>query len=216
MSQGSQTRNLRPRPGNITFDLPSNIIEASDQPAQDMGLQTTPIQQSQPTVATSPQANGNTTAQSTVNTSTSTLQTKPQQNFNNSPPDRMALKLERNEDRKIRFESHKAFLTKCLIENVVPTGLKVYVEPSIGNNDDVFLKTFFEIQEKCSRDLMQLTIEYCHATVTHCGNLSKELEGELKSSIDDNKFKKVKETIDAKSKQTCYQLQRRKTRSFMH
>ena len=49
--------------------------------------------------------------------------------------EKLALKLDRLNDKKCRFESHEAFLNKCIDNNIVPNGLKVYVEPSIGNRD---------------------------------------------------------------------------------
>ena len=51
-----------------------------------------------------------------------------------------ATKLDRNSDKEARFKSHKDFLTRCLKENVIPFGLGLQLEPSIGNHDDEFCK----------------------------------------------------------------------------
>ena len=51
----------------------------------------------------------------------------------------LVCRLDRSNDKKCRYLSHKSFLTKCLANNLTPNGLRVYVEPSIGNRNDEFL-----------------------------------------------------------------------------
>ena len=140
--------------------------------------------------------------------------TAPREPMSAMTSDQKAIKFERCEDKKARFESHKAFLTKCLQEDLVPNGLSVYVEPSIGNQDDEFLKQFFEIQKECSRKLMQLTLEYCHQTVGHCEKMSKKLDDELRAEMDNNKYTKIRDSVQEKSNATSQQLQRTKHKKF--
>ena len=53
--------------------------------------------------------------------------------------ERLAFRLDRLNDKRCRYESHELFLKKCLSDNNVPNGLKVFVELSIGNRNDEFL-----------------------------------------------------------------------------
>ena len=51
----------------------------------------------------------------------------------------LAFKFDKLNDEMCRYESHEAFLNRCIENSLVPNGLKVHVEPSIGNMDDTFL-----------------------------------------------------------------------------
>ena len=55
----------------------------------------------------------------------------------------VALKLNRLKEKHPRYESHKEFLTRCISEKLVPMGLKLKLEPTIGNHDQEFLVNWF-------------------------------------------------------------------------
>ena len=76
-------------------------------------------------------------------------------------PDRMndnklklAFKIERLRNKAERYESHVDFLKKCLDNDIIPNGLKCFVEPSIGNRDEGFLNQWHGILNDCSKQLM--------------------------------------------------------------
>ena len=52
--------------------------------------------------------------------------------------------LDRLYDKQARFESHKQFLQRCLQAAVTPRGLRIELEPSIGNHDETFLAKWNE------------------------------------------------------------------------
>ena len=52
-------------------------------------------------------------------------------------------RLDRLRDKAGRHESHKSFLEKCITENVIPNGLKLELEPTIGNHDEEFLSCWY-------------------------------------------------------------------------
>ena len=70
-----------------------------------------------------------------------------------------ATKLDRFSDKEIRFKSHKEFLTRYLGSNIIPNGLKLQLEPSIGNHGDEFVNKWHEKLEKFSRELKQGVVE---------------------------------------------------------
>ena len=71
--------------------------------------------------------------------------------FNNKLKEKLALKLNSLNDKKIRYKSHKGFLTKCHKERVILQGLSIYIEPSTANQyDGEFLETW---QKFCNKTI---------------------------------------------------------------
>ena len=67
-----------------------------------------------------------------ANQMTSSLQQTPATTNNK---EQVALKLNRLKDKVTSCESHKDFLTRCIAEKLIPKGLKLELEPTIGNFD---------------------------------------------------------------------------------
>ena len=55
--------------------------------------------------------------------------------------EQIALKLNRLKDKAVRYKSHKDFLSRCIVEEPVPKGLKLELEPTIGNHGQEFVDT---------------------------------------------------------------------------
>ena len=51
-------------------------------------------------------------------------------------------------DKQARFASHKEFLTRPVAEDLVPKGLEVALEPTIGNHDQEFLDNWYSKQKQ--------------------------------------------------------------------
>ena len=68
---------------------------------------------------------------------------------------RTAVRLDRLADKIDRHKSHDEFLRKCIENNVTPLSYKVFLEPSIGNHDDNFLKGHHDMLECFSRQVME-------------------------------------------------------------
>lgn len=77
-----------------------------------------------------------------------------------------ARKLDRLNDKEARFQSHKEFLERCITGNVIPNGLKIELEASIGNHNEQFLTKWNEKLIKFSRELTEDVIEFCGTTIT--------------------------------------------------
>ena len=71
-----------------------------------------------------------------TNQMTSSLQQTPATNKNKK---QVALKLNRLKDKVTRYESHKDFSTRCFAEKLMLKGLKLELEPTIGNFDQEFV-----------------------------------------------------------------------------
>ena len=58
--------------------------------------------------------------------------------------ERLAFRLKFLQDKKAWFEWHKSFLKICHDEKVIPNGLRITLELSIGNSDDEFNTKWYE------------------------------------------------------------------------
>ena len=116
-------------------------------------------------------------------------------NSYNRNNDYLITKLDRLHDKHERFVSHKDFLQKCQENKVVPKGLKLELEPSIGNHDDEFLSKWYEKLEKFSNSLMSDVISYCDKINTETACAITELTDRLKDTVHEREFKSVQETI---------------------
>ena len=95
-------------------------------------------------------------------------------------------------DKVGRFESHAQVLRKCLEHKIVPKGLQVYVEPSIGNRDDEFLNKWHSRLEEFGRLLTTDVIEFSEKTIRVTKEEIKNTEIALKSQTDANQYKTLK------------------------
>lgn len=51
----------------------------------------------------------------------------------------LAIKLNILKDKQAGYESHKSFLTRCSEAKIVPKGLALDLQPTIGNHDEELL-----------------------------------------------------------------------------
>ena len=99
-------------------------------------------------------------------------QRDPPQRWDERERENLVYRLDRCNDKKCRYLSHKSFLTKCLANNLTPNGLRVYVEPSIGNRNDEFLDKWHSRLDKFSQTLTNDVIGFCDAEIMNswtCG-----------------------------------------------
>ena len=76
----------------------------------------------------------------------------------------LALKLNHLKEKTARYESHKDFLSRCIKDCLIPKGLKLELEPTIGNFDQKFIDKWFSKLKDYSFDLMKVIIKICDMT----------------------------------------------------
>ena len=101
-------------------------------------------------------------------------------------------KLSRLKDKTLRYESHKDFLEKCIKDKGIPEGLRIHVEPSIGNHDDEFLAMWYCKHEGYSLDLTQEITNFCEKMLAKTAIEIKEKEQQLKATTTKAKYKEMK------------------------
>ena len=144
--------------------------------------------------------------------STETVRINP--NHNSNEKEYLAFKLDKLNDKKARFVSHENYLTKCLTNNLIPNGLKVYVEPSIGNRDETFLTKWYGTLGEFSRKLTNLVVEFSEQEITKTNEEIAAISERLKTRLSDNEFSKINEVISTNRSIREKELQQRKNRKF--
>ena len=127
---------------------------------------------------------------------------------------RIALKLDRLKDKLSRYESHIIFLNKCVENSVIPNGLRAYVEPSIGNRDDVFLEGWHSILFDCSQKLIKHSVEFSGKIVETTKTEIKTTEDQLKALLTDQAYIKVDASLKKNDEIRVKDLTNRKNRKF--
>ena len=110
-------------------------------------------------------------------------------------PDKIAIKLDRLNDKRIRFESHLLFTKKCQEENLIPNSLNPNLEASIGNHDEEYMKEFMAIQNKCSADLLALNHRLCKKTIEQTKESLHTYDRKLKEALPQDKYTEVRHDI---------------------
>ena len=124
------------------------------------------------------------------------------------------IRLDRLRDKEDRYESHIGFLRECLKAKVVPKGLRIDLEPSIGNNDEDFCAKWYARLQEFSLTLMNDILEYSEKIEkTTTDKVSAEKE-ELKKSMNADDFKEVTEVLNQNSAQRKKQLSLTKKKKF--
>ena len=78
---------------------------------------------------------------------------------------------------------------------MIPNGLKVFVEPSIGNRDDDFLQKWHDRLETFSKTLTSDVIEYCEQVIAKTDEEIKEKTARLKDQVSTTVFADISNTI---------------------
>ena len=103
--------------------------------------------------------------------------------------EKLAFRVDRLNDKRCRYESHEQFLKKCLANNLVPNGLKVYVEPSIGNRNEEFLKLWHSKLDEFSKTLTGIVIKFCETEITETKKEIHEVSTQLGDLISEHDYK---------------------------
>ena len=109
--------------------------------------------------------------------------------------EKLALKLNHLKNKSARYESHKSFLNQCIREKLIPKGLEVYIEPTIGNHDQEFLDNWNQLFKDFSLVLMKNIVSFCDQTLTATTTEVKTTEQTLKHKMEEQEFANVEQVI---------------------
>ena len=155
--------------------------------------------------------------------STATLiadNSKEDQNFLVTPTiaerhkEQQATKLNGLKDKNARYQSHREFLSQCIESKLIPKGLKLELEPTIGNHDQEFLDTWYSNLQEFSLTLMKGIVKFCDETISETEAYINSIENALKQNMEKEEFQKIKETISRNEEATKQTLKQRKFKRF--
>ena len=127
---------------------------------------------------------------------------------------KLAYRIDNLKDKQTRYESHVSFLRKCLDNKITPNGLRVYCEPSIGNRDEDFLEKWHNELTKCSKALIDLTIEWSKNTIDKTKAEIQTTSDKLKESVPAPTFKDIESSLSKNQETRTNELVHRKNRKF--
>ena len=122
----------------------------------------------------------------------------------------LAVKLNLVKDKQARSVSHKEFLTHYAVEELVPKGLEVMLEPIIGNHDQEFLDNLYSKQKQLSLSLMKGIVQFCDKTINKTAQDIKNTESSLKRNASQSQYHAIHTEINANEDSTRKVLQQRK------
>ena len=126
----------------------------------------------------------------------------------------LAVRLDRLHDKKARYASHKEFLQKCIAEKLVPNGLKLELEATIGNHDDEFLANWNERLNSFSLMMMGDIVKFCDKTTLEVEANIETTSNLLSLEIKGDELKTVKTTIESNYDNQKRILNAGKTKKF--
>ena len=127
---------------------------------------------------------------------------------------KLSFRLDRFNNKKIRFLSHKEFLEKCFHDKLTPNGLKINLEPTIGNQNEEFVNQWYKIQDNCAKQLIKMTINFCETTIKETEHEIKEIDSKLQSNLPSTEYGDIKRQVSKNQGVTIQQLRRKKTRKY--
>ena len=132
------------------------------------------------------------------NTNPKLLTAWPARNHNT---DALAIKLNHLRAKSAQYNSHKDFLSRCIQEKLVPKGLELNLEPTIGIYDQEFIDNWYSILKDFPLIVMKQIVTYCKKTKEKTQTSITEIEATLKQQLKKDDYAgilnitKVNETV---------------------
>ena len=165
-----------------------------------------------PTIMVS-QASTATITNETVNTNPNLLSPfSTQTQYHNT--DGLAIKLNRLKEKSARYTSHKEFLSQCIDNKLVPQGLSLTLEPTIGNYDQTFIDNWYSKLKDFSLNLMGDVVSFCDKTISETNNKIEQTETLLKQHLEKKEYDEIQKTITANEASTKKLLHQRKFKKY--
>ena len=114
-----------------------------------------------------------------------------------------------------RYQSHREFLSQCIESKLIPKGLKLELEHTIGNHNEEFLDTWYPNLQEFSLTLMKGIVKFCDEKISETEAYINSIEKALKQNMEKEEFQKIKETISRNEEATERVLLQRTFKSLI-
>ena len=111
--------------------------------------------------------------------------------------EQIALKRNRLKDKVTRYESHKDFLARYIAEKPIPKGLKLEIEPTIGNFDQELVDECYSKLKVFSLILIKGITTYCEKTIESTNDSMKNTETTLRKLTENQEFLNIDKILKA-------------------
>ncbi|CAJ0916643.1 unnamed protein product [Ranitomeya imitator] len=122
---------------------------------------------------------------------------------------------ERELRKKTSLELHYVTLAEYHKVKRIPRGLRVSLRPTLFNEKPDFCTKFKGILNKCSMDIMLLTIEYLQKEISEMDKQVEVIQQQLNNTLTNDKFESLKQKIDKTIDEFRSVLQDRKRSKFL-
>ncbi|CAJ0966829.1 unnamed protein product [Ranitomeya imitator] len=123
--------------------------------------------------------------------------------------------LERIYRRKTALQLHYVTLAEYHKVQRIPRGLRVSLRPTLFSEKMDFCEKFEAILNKCSMDLILLTVDYLHKEIPTIESEIASIESQLRNTMSQDEFNKIKTQNDKAMVEFQSQLQERKRLKFI-
>ena len=105
-------------------------------------------------------------------------------------------KIERKlKENSARYVSHKDFLSQCIKSKLVPKGLELTLEPTIGNFDQEFIDKWCYSLKEFSLTLMSHVATFCDKTIKETNDKIDQTDSILKTKLEKAEYKEIQKAI---------------------
>ena len=129
--------------------------------------------------------------------------------------EQQALKLHHWKDKNGKYLSYRGFSSQCNKSKRTSKGLKLELEPTIGNRDQEFLDMQYSNLKEFSLILMKGIKKFCHKTINETATDINSTEKrnkrkKKKQNMEKEEFQKIKKTISRNKEAIKLVLKQRK------
>ncbi|OCT56013.1 hypothetical protein XELAEV_18003526mg [Xenopus laevis] len=130
-------------------------------------------------------------------------------------PEARSRDLERITKRSVALELHGCTLAEYYRLKRIPRGLRVHLRPTLFSENVEFCKKFEGILNKCSLDIITLTIEYIQKELATVSEQVHALETQLLQSGNQEEFTALKAQIESSIQRFRLETEERKRGKFL-
>ena len=113
-------------------------------------------------------------------------------NSNLSPQHRRTCyQLNRLKEKSARYTLDKGFLSRCINNKLVPKGLELILEPTIGNYDQSFIDNWYSKLKDFSLNVMEDVVSFCNKTIKETNIKIDQTQGILKQQLRKNEYDEI-------------------------
>ncbi|CAJ0949702.1 unnamed protein product [Ranitomeya imitator] len=121
---------------------------------------------------------------------------------------------EKERKRLIAYDLHCATLGEYHQQGKIPRGLRCNLRPTLFSDNDQYCTTFQKILNKCSFDIILLTIEYLQEAIKETEEKIVTIETQLTSTLTSTEFNTLKSKVDSILSSHQKTLEERKRTKF--